>query len=334
MISIKKFLSADDRKAQEATEASERMTHLLLQAIGLHAVEGDKDDYNTFRVTIADLETNLANEPSPNNFLITTGAAIKALQDYNRRTSFYIRARSVELQTIVGMLTNAMGQISTASQTSIEQLQDLQRQIGQAVMVEDMRTVKLRLSECLDSMRVESDRQRTEARQVVAGMQDGLRKAQEPQPEVENPEADLLTGLPLRREAETAMRSACEQQAHAYAALFVLDRIQSINARFGYSLGDQIMMIFLKHLSRGLSARDEFYRWGPETFLAVLRRNESGEQVRRELARFLTGRLEETFEIGNRSVTLPIVSTWTVMPLYESSFDQILKKLDGFRSGG
>jgi len=142
MISIKKFLSADDRKAQEATEASERMTHLLLQAIGLHAVEGDKDDYNTFRVTIADLETNLANEPSPNNFLITTGAAIKALQDYNRRTSFYIRARSVELQTIVGMLTNAMGQISTASQTSIEQLQDLQRQIGQAVMVEDMRTVK------------------------------------------------------------------------------------------------------------------------------------------------------------------------------------------------
>ena len=77
-----------------------------------------------------------------------------------------------------------------------------------------------------------------------------------------------------------------------------------------------------------------FIDGGPETFLALLRRTESGEQVRRELARFLTGRLEETFEIGNRSVTLPIVSTWMVMPLYESSFDQILKKLDGFRAGG
>ena len=169
MISIKKFLTSDDRHAQEASEANERMTHLLLQAIGLHAVEGDKDDYNTFRVTIADLATNLANEPSPGNVLITTGAAIKALQDYNRRTSFYIRARSVELQTMVGMLTNAMGQISTASQTSIEQLQNLKRQIGQAVMVEDMRTVKLRLSECLESMRAESDRQRIEASKVVAG---------------------------------------------------------------------------------------------------------------------------------------------------------------------
>jgi hypothetical protein len=33
MISIKKFLSADDRQAQEAGAANERMTHLLLQAI-------------------------------------------------------------------------------------------------------------------------------------------------------------------------------------------------------------------------------------------------------------------------------------------------------------
>lgn len=334
MISIKKFLTADNRDAADVNEANGRMAHLLLQAIGLHAVEGEQADYDTFRVTIADLETSLAQESSPSNILVTTGAAIKALQDYNRRTSLYIRARSLELQTIVGMLTNAMGQITTASQTSIERLQDLHRQIGQAVVMEDMRTVKLRLSECLESMRVESDRQRVESVRVVAKMQLGLKKAQEPRAEEENAELDLLTGLPLRRGAELAMRRGCEQRTHACAALFVLDRIQAINTRFGYSLGDQIMMIFLKHISRGLSGQDVFFRWGPEAFVAVLRRSESGEQVRRELARFLTSRLEETFEVGSRSVTLPIVSTWMVIPLYESSFDQILKKLDGFRGGG
>ena len=331
MISIKKFLTSDNR---ESIDAHERMGNLLLQAIGLHAVEGERADYDAFRATIADLEASLANDKSPSSVLVATGAAIKALQDYNRRTSLFIRGKSVELQIIVGMLTDAMGQISTASQTSIVRLQDLQKQIGQAVMVEDMRTVKLRLSECLDSMRVESDRQRSESVRVVAGLQQGLKNAREPQSEEATAQPDLVTGLPLRSEAEAAMQRACDKQSHAYAALFLLDRLQAINTRFGYAVGDQVLLIFRKHLARGLSAQDEIFRWGPESFLALLHRNESGEQVRRELGRFLAGRLDETFEIGNRSVTLPIASTWTVVPLFESSFHQIVKKLDVFGAAG
>jgi GGDEF domain-containing protein len=333
MISIKKFLSVDNR---ESDEAHERMGSLLLQAIGLHAVEGERTDYDSFRAAIADLEKSLAHDPSPSNVLITTGAAVKALQDYNRRTSLFIRAKSGELQIIVGMLTGAMGQITTASQTSITRLQDLQKQIGTAVMVEDMRTVKLRLSECLQSMRTESDRQRVESVRVVAGMQEGLKKAQEPLAEETNlgaaEEADPATVLSLRQEAEAAMQRACDQHTHAFAALFVVSRLQAVNSRFGSALGDQVLIIFRNHLARILSAKDEVFRWDTESFLAVLHRSESGEQVRRELARFLSTRLEETFEIGNRSVTLPIASTWTVIPLFESGYNQNLRKLDAFRA--
>jgi GGDEF domain-containing protein len=328
MISIKKFLTSNDR---DSKDANGRMAHLLLQAIGMHAVEGEQADYNAFRATIADLEASLAQEPSESNLLVTTGAAIKALRDYNRRTSLFIRAKSGELQIIVGMLTDAMAQITTASQTSIVRLQDLHKEIVQAVMVEDMRTVKLRLSDCLESMRVEIDRQRQETVEAVEGLKQGLKKAQEPLPTEASARPDPLTGLPLRLEAEAAMRVACDPQSHTFAALFVLDRIQAIKSRFGSALGDEVLLLFQKHLLKGLSAEDELFRWGPDSFLALLLRSESGEQVRRELGRFLSGRLEETFEVGARSVTLPIASTWTVVPLFESNYNQNLRKLEAFR---
>jgi GGDEF domain-containing protein len=128
-----------------------------------------------------------------------------------------------------------------------------------------------------------------------------------------------------------ALRLECEQQSHVYAGLFVLDRIQAINTRFG-SAGNEVLILFQKHLLRGLLAGDELFRWGPDSFLALLPRTESGELVRRELRRFLSARLEETFEIGARSVTLPIASTWTVIPLFESGYNQNLRKLDAFRA--
>src|SRR5437773_1812605 len=105
MISIKKYLSAEDNQSGDSFE---RMAHLLLQAIGLHAVDGDQSDRTRFQSTISDLQNSLAEDPSAAHVLYTTGAAVKALEDYNRRSSHFIRAKCVELQSIVGMLTESM----------------------------------------------------------------------------------------------------------------------------------------------------------------------------------------------------------------------------------
>src|SRR5262245_45210229 len=102
MMSIKRYLGSSDK---ESIEAYERMAQLLLQAIGLHAVEGERADYDSFRAAIADLQKSLAEDGSPSNVLVSTGTAVKAMQEYNRRTSNFIRARGTELQGIVGMLT-------------------------------------------------------------------------------------------------------------------------------------------------------------------------------------------------------------------------------------
>ena len=332
MISIKKYMGGGG--AKESIQAYERMAQLLLQAIGLHAVEGDRADYDSFRAAIADLQTNLAEDPSPSNVLVSTGTAVKAMQDYNRRTSNFIRAKGLELQSIVGMLTQAMSQISTGSDTSIHRLQDLQKQIEHVSMVEDMRTLKTRLSECLETIRTETVRQRDDSKRVVAELDQGLKKAREPKVIEPAGEADPLTGIPLRADAEQAMRAACEDGAHVYAGLFMLDRIQAMSMRFGFALGDQVVLFFLQHLSQGLAGQDQLFRWGPGAFLALLERRDPPAQVRSELGKYLSRRLEQSFPVGGRSVVVPISSTWVLVPLFESTYSEVVHKLEVFASSG
>ncbi len=325
MISIKKFLSQNNR---ESAEAYERMAQLLLQAMGLHAVEGDRTEYDRFRASIAILQSSLVEDPSPENILLTAGTAVKTLGDHNWRTSQFIRAKGIEMQSIVGMLTNSMSQVSTASKTSIERLRELQKQIEHASMVEDVRTLKLRLSDCLQSIHGECERQREESSQAVEEIKSGLQKASETKPV--STIADPLTGLILRAGAEEAMKAACIKGAHVYAGLFVMDRIQSIVSRFGAELGDRAMLFFVQHLSAALTGDDTLFRWSPTSFLALIHRCESPDLVRRQMSQTIAHRTEQSFDIGGRSVVLPVSSSWVIIPLFEHGYAEIVKKLDAF----
>jgi len=164
-------------------------------------------------------------------------------------------------------------------------------------------------------MRGETDRQRSESAKTVSEMKMGLHQVQaRKQVEAGASGVDPLTGLLSRAEGEQAIQAASGSGSHGYAALFVLNRLQAITARYGSELADQLLMFFLQRLSLGLAPQDQFFRWSADSFLAVMQRKESVELLRRELTRLLSVRLEQTFEIASRTVTLPISPTWLSFP--------------------
>ena len=128
------------------------------------------------------------------------------------------------------------------------------------------------------------------------------------------------------------MQAACIEEAHVYAGLFVLDRLQTIVSRFGDELGDRLILFFVQHLSTALTGNDTLFRWSPTSFLALIHRCETPEMVRRHMARTMAQRTEQTFEIGDRSVVLPVSSSWVVIPLFQQTYAEIAKKLDAFGS--
>jgi GGDEF domain-containing protein len=333
VISIKKLLSSESRGKDHAFE---QMAYRLLEAISMNAAPGERVDLDHFQATLGGVLTILEHNPSPEEIMAAADSTVVALRTYNRNASRSVDAKSVELQAMVGMLTHAMSKIATASEKSIARLQELKTEIQQAVMIEDVRALKTQLAVCLQSISGEVARQRDESNRMILDLKEDLRLGRQAKSSqalaapAEPGECDPLTGLLQRPAAEAAIAAVCEEGSHVYAGLFVMDRIQSIKARFGKSLGDQALVFFMQYLSQALAPADKVFRWSSASFLALMERSEPADQVRKQLVRNLARRTEQTLEIEGRSVVLPVSSTWIVAPLFENGYRENLHKLDLF----
>lgn len=336
-ISIKKYL---DSRPEQVAAALLRMVQLLLQGIEMHAVKGDAADYEKFRKDIQQVQESFGDKPAASDVLVAAGTVVKAMEEYNQRTSRFIHVQCAELQTMVSMLTKTMTTLSTGSEASATRLQTIERQLHKATMIEDFQTARLRLSECLDTLRGEITRQREESTRAVSDMRTDLEKSRKRLAPMTAASAssrreDLITGLPEREAAEAAIVEAVAQNRPLYAVMFVIDRLDLINARFGYGAGDQVLLVYTQHVAQGLSRQDKLFRWRGPALLAVLERSSSPKQVREEIMRIVAQRLEKTIQVGNRSVLLPIGARWAIFAVSEYRPVQLLfQQLDLFVQGG
>ena len=129
------------------------------------------------------------------------------------------------------------------------------------------------------------------------------------------PDVDPATGLPGKSEADRAIRAALESPQGKFLVVAVCSRVQAVNARFGYSVGDQVLAAFAEHFKKGLSVRDQIFRWQGPAFVVLLERAERLERVRTEIRQFADTRVDKTIEVGQRTVLIPISATWAIFPL-------------------
>src|ERR1700676_2667267 len=154
MISLKPYLFG--AKDQGADNAYRRIIGLFLQGIALHAVEGEKSDYEHFRADIDQFGKQITPELPMPELLVAVGAALQAMENYNRRTTQVIHRQNSELQNMVSMLTQTVITIGSSGDSSVQKLQEIERSIERARMLEDMQALKLRLGECLETVREET----------------------------------------------------------------------------------------------------------------------------------------------------------------------------------
>src|SRR5580700_11064607 len=175
MISIKSFLSRDT----DAETAYRRVISLFLQGISLHSVEGDKADHERFREDIEKCLAVLSPETPTSELLVVVGGALRAMEDYNQRTSKFVRRQSTELQHIVSMLTEALIAVGSSSEQSVNSLQNIEKSIESTQAVEDIQILKLRLKECLEAVHEEAQRQKQDGQSALFALQrelDGSRE--------------------------------------------------------------------------------------------------------------------------------------------------------------
>ena len=328
LISLKSFLFREGD--EESAAGYWRIIDLLVQAITLHSVEGDKADHERFRQEMDQFAARLTPAEPVAELLVVVGGVVKTLEEYNRRTSKFVHQQNVELQNIVAMLTQTIITIGASSEASSVKLHKIEKSIEGARMIEDIQMLKVRLGECLEAVREEAIRQKAESRGTLEALQKEVEVSrQRIGPPGGQVDLDSATGLPGKREAEEAIQQALTGNEQKLLLVAVINRVQAVNARFGYAVGDQVLVSAAEHFRKHLSANDRLFRWHGPALVAVLERAERIDQVRAEVRRFADAKLDKTIEIGPRSVLIPISANWSVFAI-TPPWEGLLKRVETF----
>ena len=331
---LKKFLGSEE----DGAKTSARLAGMILEAVACHAVELDPVERESFQASLRKIVAKMEASHTGVESLVLVGEAISSIEVYNRGVQRSLNARMKELQSILGMFTRSLLQVSKTSATSSTKLSHIERQIEKSFQSDDLRLLKLELEKSLETICEEAAEQERRSTQIGDQIRETMSR---PESAAVLSEAvadlDLATGLPNFRAATTAIGAAIVARANAYAILFSVNRVAVINTRFGFAIGDKILMLFGQHVAQRLLPNDQLYRWRGPSFLALVERDGPEMPVRAEIARLVSARLEQTVELGDRSVLLPIDASWMLVSLANSSVESISKKLDAFltaQSGG
>src|SRR5581483_913005 len=200
MISISKYWK---QRIPDENAALRRALGLLLQSIEIHTASGDEVDYAQFRAGMETITSNFGDDTPAGEVLIMAGKAVNAFREYNERTTRYRKAQAAEFQRMVAMLTDTISATSHASDLSVGRLQDIEKKLERASVIEDVRVLRMQLNECLESIREEIRRQEVErsaSESPISTVDPGFSTPMVTQVQ----EADAVTGLPGRLAAERA----------------------------------------------------------------------------------------------------------------------------------
>ena len=235
-------------------------------------------------------------------------------------------------------MLNAAVQAATnlclASEHFTERLGEIEDQIEDACNIEAVRVMRFRLTEYLQQLRDQTLHQREKMTSALEQLSEQLEIAQgvkSAKPANVPPAADGLTGLQARGGAERALSRALESRSPAYAALFVVDQLHLINARYGYSTGDEMLRQVCGHLKSRMSPGDRLFRWTGPAFVALMERVESTADIQQEINRMGLAQLKVTVQIGNGSVLFPISTLPLLVPLAGvKTLPELTRRLDAF----
>jgi hypothetical protein len=325
LISIRKYLQA----ARETESASFRLAQMLIEGVACTAVEGEPGDsaplHESTRQVLAALESG-----APAAALLGLAAqAMDTLKRHNQEVLEGLRRPVLELRLKVKLLTAAITAISSTSDATISRLRQIKGQLLSTVGAREINSLKIHLSECLDGVLVEAERQREESdRAAVYLNRSAIQPLNPPGAGHPVPVADPATGLPTRDRAEEAIAQACQDEAPAFVVVMAINQLQTLNRSFGIQVGNAILQRFAQVVRDQLPAIDQLFRWSGPTIVSLVRRR-SAHEVRAAIQPILARNLGHTVSTLSGDVHVPISSRWVVLPLMASP-RLLFHKIDSF----
>jgi GGDEF domain-containing protein len=323
MMSIRKVLEPD----VESLQILLRVAQVLIEGIARNVLAYEPEAYDRFNDKMLDLAAEFTERASGGDCLVQAGAAVRALADYTDLANLHVKKTRQEVDHVITLLTQTIAATSSAGSESVLRLQQIEGQVSEAKGVSDLRVLRARLEDCLVSIRQEAKRRADETTHAATVLSREVQKISK-QPPAADPAADPLTALPTREQGEKVLSSMCAS-LKGFVAVLTLDRLQLYNARYGRSLGDDILRFFAAQLKE-LSPPDHcLFRWTGPTIVVLSNRVINLEDARCEIRRVQEKMPAFEFELETRSASLKLSSRWAVFPTV-AAMSVLLRKIEMF----
>ena len=231
------------------------------------------------------------------------------------------------------MMTETITFLSTSSNTGVEQLQTVERNLKKASNIGDIRMLRGKLDECLQVVRNESNRLREESDTRIATLREGVeRTANHVRSAGLDRAADPATGLSGRSAAEELIAANVSQGKDFVVALFLVDRLAHVNGRFGRQTGDEVLLQVAQHVGQRLEG-GSLFRWSGPALAAIQEVRGSFNEIERQMKRVASLRLEKTIATDGRFILLPVTCSYLLQKVSAGdSAGVVARNLDRFVS--
>jgi len=324
LISIKRYLDLS------SADAYQRMLELLAETVTEHPIDIDHGECERFKSEVAKIRERFGADSTSDQLSLAVHAISQALERHNRSISNLVHRQGSELQNMVSMLAQTIKSLGSASEISGKNLENIATQLKRTSALEDIYQLRMRLGECLRNVRDESVRQRNESQSTLQIMKHELASSQQRLSHhgIET-DIDRVTGFAGRSAAEVAIHEAVEAGDSRYVVVAVLGKMQSINARFGYAVGDEVLCEFAARVAGRLCSRAAFYRWNGPTVIGILQRSEPVQVIQSEVAKVVEAPISKSLVSGSQNAFITTSAASLVLPVAPPA-GEIVSRIDTF----
>lgn len=242
---------------------------ILIRGIAIHAVQSQPEDLADFEKELSEVAVSLTPQRTVDDLLIAVGKTLRLMEAYNDRAAVICKGEVEELRGMLETMTETVQFVVSSSDISVKQLTLVEAQLHRASTLEDIRQLKTYTTSCLSMVRRESSRLQSETTTRIETLRkDADRLSVRLKMAAIEESLDPVTGLRGRAAAEQIIEERMPVAREFVMALFLINQLATINGRFGYGMGDEVVISCAHMLARRLSGAT-LYRWSGPALVAV-----------------------------------------------------------------
>jgi GGDEF domain-containing protein len=229
---------------------------------------------------------------------------------------------------MVAMLTDTVADLAGQTDASVGRLQSIEKQLGRASELNDIRALKASLGESLQALREAAAHQRSSSTATIVQLRTQIAVARKQAADDTRPRVFIPGDIDHIVEPSDGAAESCSA---SYVAAVRLRRAAHIASRFGEPVRHRMLAMIGTQLNTMLGPQDRLLRWKGASFVMFLNSGETIGQVRARLAETVSITSQQYIEVGNKTSLLSIGVDWIVFPQADHpSLEAVFSAVDAF----